>query len=329
MMIRIKPLFIALTLLSLNLAHAKLIQIIHTNDLHSMFTGSRSGKGGYARIKTIIDGLKQSSQKQGIPTLVLDAGDFGEGSSFYYSNKGVDALRALDLLGTDVTILGNHDFMMGGTELSQQIQEAGLKAHILSANLRGKRLMGLHKLMPNYVDLKIDQIKVRIFGLTTNEFHYQYPLFPNGYIGSSHKTGLRMAKKAEKDDVDILIALTHIGVNNDKLLVAETSNINLIVGGHSHTRLDQPLWTPNLENKMIPIVQTGAHGMAVGSVLIDIQEKGLSKLIDYRLYDVEQSITEDEKVKSFVDSAYINREKYFNRKWNEVIGFSHIPLTGY
>lgn len=309
-------------------ASAKLIQILHTNDLHSFFEGSRSGFGGYSRIKTLADQLKKDAADKGIPTLFVDGGDFGEGSSFYFSNHGVDALRALDLLGIDVTVLGNHDFILGGGELAQQLEDSKLNAHMLSANLKGKALMGLrHKIKP-FVDYEIDGHTIRIFGLTTPEIHYQYPLLYEGFISPSHNMGIRMAEKAQRDGVDLLIGLTHIGLQKDTILVSHSRTIDMIFGGHSHTRLDQPRMVENLNGEIIPIFQTGAHGMAMGSLILDVLGDGEYKLIDYRLYDVSPEILENTDVKKFVDEAYVNRERYFNRQWDEVIGFSEIPLTG-
>lgn len=325
--------FLKLTLLILALgiadpSSAKLMQIIHSNDLHSFFEGSRTGKGGYARIKTLVDGLRKDAESKGIKTFFLDAGDFGEGSSFYFSNRGTDSLRALDLLGIDVTVLGNHDFITGGKDLSRQLDESGLKAHFLSANMKGKALMGLSKKIKDYVDLDLDGMKIRVFGLTTPEIHYQYPLLPYGFIGPSHKKGIKIAQKSKKDGVDLLIALTHIGLDKDSILASHSRSIDIIVGGHSHTRLDQPKMIPNLNDELVPIFQTGAHGLAIGSLIVDVLGDGEYKLIDYRLYDVDQTIAEDETVKGFVADAYINRERYFNRSWTEVIGFSEIKLTG-
>ncbi len=325
--------FFKLTTLLLSLAltsvsEAKLLQIIHSNDLHSFFEGSRSGKGGYARIKTLVDQLKEDAASKGIETYFLDAGDFGEGSSYYFSNNGVDSLKALDLLGIDATVIGNHDFILGGKELSRQIQKARLKADILSANMKGKALMGLHGKVKNHVDYDLEGMKIRIFGLTTPEIHYQYSLLPHGFIAPTIKKGLKIERRAKKDKVDLLIGLTHIGLNEDMSLVAQSSDIDLIVGGHSHTRLDQPKMTQNLNGEIIPILQTGAHGLAIGSLILDVLGKGEYKLIDYRLYDVTQEIPQDKKLRVFVDQAYVNREKYFNRPWDEVIGFSEIKLTG-
>jgi 2',3'-cyclic-nucleotide 2'-phosphodiesterase (5'-nucleotidase family) len=309
-------------------ASAKLLQIIHTNDLHSFFDGSRTGLGGYSRIKTVVDKLKADAEAKGIKTLFLDAGDFGEGGSYYYSNKGLDAFRALDLLGIDVTVLGNHDFMLGGEDLNRQIVDSELKANVLSANLIGRKRMGLKNKIKNYVDYDLDGMKIRIFGLTTPEIHYQYPLLPHGFIGPSHKKGIAIAEKSQRDGVDFLIGLTHIGVGKDEILASHSRSINMIIGGHSHTRLDQPIMVENLEGELVPVVQTGAHGMAVGSAIIDVLGDGEAKMIDYRLYDISKDILENDELRNFVDEAYVNRERYFNRSWNEVIGFSEIPLTG-
>lgn len=308
-------------------ASAKLIQIIHTNDLHSFFDGSRDGQGGYSRIKTLVDQLKADAASKGMTTLFLDAGDFGEGSSFYFSNRGTDALRALDLIGVDVTVLGNHDFITGGNDLSRQMKESNLKANLLSANLTGKTLMGLRDIKP-YVDFDVEGKKIRVFGLTTPEIHYQYPLLPKGFIAPAHKKGIKIAQRSKRDGVDFLIALTHLGVDKDSILVSHSRSIDMVIGGHSHTRLDQPKMVENLNGEIIPIFQTGAWGMAVGSLIVDVLGDGDYKLIDYRLYDINKEIPENMEVRKFVDEAYVNREKYFNRSWTEVIGFSEIPLTG-
>ena len=190
-----KCLKLAVFVLSLGVSlssSAKLMQIIHTNDLHSFFEGSRSGKGGYSRIKTLVDHLKADAASKGIKSYFFDAGDFGEGSSYYFSNNGVDSLRALDLLGVDATVIGNHDFILGGKELSKQIESSKIKAKILSANMKGKIFMGLHKKVSDFVDYDLEGMKIRVFGLTTPEIHFQYSLLPNGFIAPSLKKGLKL-----------------------------------------------------------------------------------------------------------------------------------------
>ena len=308
---------------------AKVIQIIHTNDLHSYFQGTRGGIGGYAQLKVEIDKLRAEALARGIPTIHLDGGDFGEGSSFYFSNHGVDSLRALDLLGVDVTVLGNHDFILGGKQLRNQMRDAKLKATMLSANLKGKTLMGLKSMVKDYVDYDFDGIKVRIFGLTTNEIHYMYPLRPLGWISKPHKVGMKQAEKAKKAGVDFLIALTHIGLEHDITLVNKSRSIDLVVGGHSHTRLGKPELVKNLEGKLIPILQAGAHSGYVGSMIVDLKGNREAELVEYRMIDIMKDMPKDKTLSAFADQAYKNRENYFGgRKWDEVIGTSEIPLSG-
>jgi 2',3'-cyclic-nucleotide 2'-phosphodiesterase (5'-nucleotidase family) len=324
----LKAFTVALTLAASTAAFSKVIQIIHTNDLHSYFQGTRGGIGGYAQLKTVIDELKADATAKGIPSLYLDAGDFGEGSSFYFSNHGVDSLRALDMLGVDVTVLGNHDFILGGKQLRNQMRQADLKTTIISANLKGKRWMGLKKVMPDYKDFDFDGVKLRVFGLTTNEIHYMYPLRPLGYITNPHKVGIKQAEKARKDNVDFTIALTHIGFEHDIKLVQKSRSIDMVVGGHSHIRLSKPELTKNLEGRLIPILQAGAHAGYVGSMIVDIQGDGQAQLIDYRMIDIMKDMPKEEGMQKFVSEAYQKRETYFGRKWDEVIGFSEINLSG-
>lgn len=324
----IRPLSLVLSLALSPLCSAKVIQILHTNDLHSYFQGTRGGIGGYAQLKKVIDELKADATSKGIPTLYLDGGDFGEGSSFYFSNHGVDSMKALDKLGVDYTVLGNHDYILGTKELRNQIKKSNIKAKILSSNIIGKSFMGLSKLVPDYVDHEIDGLKLRIFGLTTNEIHHMYPLRPLGFVTNPHSAGIKQATKAKKDNVDFTIALTHIGLPYDIQLIEKSRTIDLVVGGHSHILLPRPQLTKNLEGRLIPILQAGAHSGYIGSMIVDIKGRGEAELIDYKMIDINKNMPQDEGMKEFVSQAYSNREKYFGRKWDEVIGFSNIELTG-
>jgi 5'-nucleotidase/UDP-sugar diphosphatase len=324
----LKNITVALALSSSMSAFPKVVQIIHTNDLHSYFQGTRGGIGGYAQLKTKVDELKNEARAQGIPTLYLDAGDFGEGSSFYFSHQGVDSLRALDRLGVDVSVLGNHDFILGGRELSRQIKKAELKTKILSANLIGKRFMGLNSFMPDHLDFEFDGTKIRVFGLTTNEIHYMYPLRPLGLISNPFNASRKQEAKAKKASIDYTIALTHIGLEKDIELVEKSTNLDLVVGGHSHILLSRPQYIENSLGKEIPVVQAGAHSGYLGKMILDIQPGGMSKIIDYKMISIKKTMPQDEEMKKFVDEAYSKREQYFGRSWDEVIGFSNITLSG-
>src|SRR6478736_2385150 len=85
------------------ISHARLLQIIHTNDLHSYFKGYKDGRGGYAKLKTKIEEMRADSVSKGIEVLQLDAGDFGEGTSFFLSKEGSASVEALGMLGAEIS----------------------------------------------------------------------------------------------------------------------------------------------------------------------------------------------------------------------------------
>ena len=100
------------------------VHILHTNDLHSYFTGYADGRGGYARLKSKMDEIRSAYDARGIPTLTIDGGDFGEGTSFFLTGGGVPSLKMLGALGIEASVIGNHDYMMGGPVLANQIRAA-------------------------------------------------------------------------------------------------------------------------------------------------------------------------------------------------------------
>src|SRR5262245_44283655 len=116
-------------------ASAALLEIIHTNDLHSHFEHSVDPtEGSYAALKAQIDRLKSEAQAQGIETLVLDAGDFSEGTEFFLAEHGEDSYRMMDALGYDAVALGNHDYLMGQDELDRLLGKVAPNYKLLCAN---------------------------------------------------------------------------------------------------------------------------------------------------------------------------------------------------
>lgn len=159
-----KYIFFSLLCLSPLVSEARLLNIIHTNDLHSYFKGYKDGRGGYPRLKSKIEELKASSLAQGIEVLQLDAGDFGEGTSFFISEEGSASVKALELIGTDVSVIGNHDHMLGGKILGDQIRKANVKTKFVSANLVQTPDMNLQGIVTPFVDIKRAGIKIRVIG---------------------------------------------------------------------------------------------------------------------------------------------------------------------
>lgn len=308
-------------------SEARPLHIIHTNDLHSFFQGTNTGKGGYARLKAAIDQLRKESRSQGIPSLYLDGGDFGEGSSFFAAEKGRMSLRALDLLGVDATVLGNHDYMLGGPELSQSIQDTHLRTPILSANLTGLKNLKLQGRIHPSKDFNLSGLKIRVIGLSTAEKHGQFPLKPLGKIKDPIKAGLRELKRASKEEVDLVISLSHTGVDKDKEFIEKSANLGLVIGGHDHLLFDEARIFKNKLGDEIPVFQAGANSMAVGSLYVDVVN-GKVKILKYQIIHIDQTKSEDPETALFVEKAFKERGRFFGRDWDEVIGHTEIILSG-
>lgn len=310
--------------------YAKKIQIIHTNDLHSYFFGyPELGLGGYARVKTVIDQLKEEAELQGIPSLIMDAGDFGEGDYFFNFNEGMPSFKLLGMLGIEVAVIGNHDYMFGGKMLGQQIRAVNGKTRFIAANMLPDENFNLRDILTGSTTFYIEGMKISVMGLTTLEPHFAFYFTP-GLVLPVNATSKIVSKEIRDSGTDLLIALTHIGVSNDKSLITKDKNIDVVIGGHTHTRLEEIVYQKNSEGREIPIVQTGAHGLAVGSLIIDVKGPKDVEVVSYRLVDINETIPEDQIVADFVKEVERNaKEELGDGRWDEVVGSSEFNLTGF
>jgi 5'-nucleotidase len=312
-----------------SLCQARLLQIIHTNDLHSQFDGYYNGLGGYARVMTKIKEIRADAKKKGIEVLQLDAGDWGEGSSFFLSDNGADSIKALEMLGTEITTIGNHDHMLGGKILGKQIRAANVKTKFVLANLVQTPDMELGNTLQPYVDLNRGGIPIRVIGLTTSSDYFQYSISP-GKIKYPIYIGEAEAKKGKEARRELVIALTHLGLYQDEVLASNSSSIDVIIGGHSHSKLSKVDWIKNQKGKYVPIVQAWAHGLAVGSLLIDVKENGEGvEVVEYKLHEVGAPLAADPEMVEFVEKSARKRNRNFSIDWNEIIGETETPITGY
>lgn len=310
-------------------SQAKLIQIIHTNDLHSHFTGKHDGRGGYPKMMTKIKEIRSAAAAKGIDVIQLDGGDWGEGTGFFHIDKGVASLKALELLGTDVSTIGNHDHQLGGAELGIMLKRANTKTKFTVANLVPTPEMGLDGVLAPYVDMNRAGLNIRVIGLTTPESFFQYSMSP-GKIDYPNKIGEGQAKKAKTEGKQLVIALTHLGYYGDQSLAANSSAIDVIVGGHTHMRLHKPVYIKNLKGKLVPIVQASGHTLAVGSLLVDVNEDGSgAKVVDYKLHEITADITPDPEMQAFMDEMVIKRNEVFGNRWDEVVGETKVPIAGF
>ncbi|MGM9853886.1 MAG: bifunctional metallophosphatase/5'-nucleotidase [Muribaculaceae bacterium] len=266
--------------------------IMHTNDTHSQIEPSDDGLGGVARRKTLIDSIRAAEPN----TLLVDAGDMVQGTLYYYLYKGDVENGVADLLGYDMRILGNHEFDNGAEDWAHRIRNT--KSTWLSTNydLRGSKMAD--KFVP-YTIREVDGRRIGFMGLN---------LDPKGIISPGNYNGVKyndlyeaanLTAKFLKDveHCDMVVALTHIGYaptktgTSDLELAAKSKDIDIIIGGHSHTVAGpvpdgKPWRIPNAEGDTILVTQTGRRGYNLGLVTIDLD----NLKTDYRLIPVDKRL---------------------------------------
>ena len=323
------------------IAQAELLQILHTNDLHGFIehTVFDENKGGYKNIKRIFEEQKEWAKKEKMETLTLDAGDFSEGSIFYFAQNGRRNFEMMNLLGYDAVAMGNHDWLMGSKELNQILKDVNLSFNYLASNVSINALMypKLYKKVEKFKIVSIGNIKIGILGLTTNERFYSWR-FEDGKIKKPEKVAKKYAKKLKKKyGVDYVIVLSHTGVWKDEEIIKKNSNVDLIVGGHSHTALFKPYYVKDKKGIERPIVQAGEHGNYVGKLVLELK-KGKPLIIkSYRLIPVKNlhhskvsnsKIAESQKdVAEYIKETRNILETRFDKSWlSEKMGDSLINL---
>ncbi|WP_338871278.1 metallophosphatase [Spirosoma sp. SC4-14] len=250
-----------------------LLTILHTNDVHSRLDpfpmdGSRNaGKGGVARRATLINQIRQEQKN----VLLFDAGDVFQGTPYFNLYKGEPEVLAMNRLGYDAGTIGNHDFDGGIDNMVTQFGKASFP--LLIANYDFKNTVMDGHSMPYKVFDK-DGVRVGVFGLgiqpeglipknAYKETKYLDPV----EIGNDTAAKLRMEKKC-----DYVICLSHLGFKyneptiSDNVLAAKTRNIDLIIGGHTHTFLDAPVAVNNLDSEPVWINQVGFAGINLGRI---------------------------------------------------------------
>lgn len=307
-------------------AEAKLLQIIHTNDLHSHLEhGNDPTRGGYAAVKAKIDQLRNEAAATGVESITLDAGDFSEGSQFYLAAKGESVWKVMDSMGFDGVAIGNHDWLLGPSDLERLLKNTRPKFPLLGANYHFQPLYeNTGRALRPHIELVRGGIKIAVLGLTTNELFYKWRA-RDGLISDPIEVAKRLLPRLA-DRNDVVIALTHLGVEKDKELAAKSS-VDIIVGGHSHTKLDRPITVQNPRGRNVPIVQTGEHGYYVGAMLIDVVRGKPVEVLSYRLEPVFSNGPKDKAMVQKVEETRKQLEHDFGSAWlYETVGQTEVAL---
>lgn len=316
----------ATALLTIGPVNARLVQILHTNDTHSFLnsTNHDSDVGGSSRLKSLIDYYKDNANKDGIPTLTLDGGDFLEGNIYYMADKGLKSFEVHNQVGYDAVALGNHDYLMGAKGLDEVLGRVDLNFSLLGANVTSSsQFPNIRDKIKPYKEMMVDGMKVAILGLTTSDFFFSWSL-EGSKIASPYKTAQSYEVLLKNRKNDFIIALTHIGVNRDVKLAEKTKYIDLVVGGHSHTALKEPVYGRNKRKIDVPVVQAGYHTKYLGRLVVDMEKGKPLKVVSYELVPVKY-VAEDNEVKAMVEDADNDLDKLYGQEWlNEEIGYSDL-----
>lgn len=282
--------------------------ILHTNDVHGAVEG-------YAYIAQ----LKADYEAKGAEVILVDAGDFSQGTTYVSSTKGADAVTMMNAAGYDVVTLGNHEFDYGYAQLKENMSKAKFK--VVCADVFNED--GTPIFDASYTYTTKSGVKVGFFGMETPET--QTKANPALIKGLTFATGDAFTKAAADQvaalkDADVVICLAHLGVDGESKpyrsadLYAAVKGIDFIVDGHSHTVMTKG-------EKGEPIQSTGTAFANIGVIVIDDASK---KIESNSLYEIKEDTAKDATVaaaaKTIVDRV--------DKEYGVVFAKSEVTLNG-
>ena len=282
--------------------------ILHTNDVHGAVEG-------YAYIAQ----LKADYEAKGAEVILVDAGDFSQGTTYVSSTKGADAVTMMNAAGYDVVTLGNHEFDYGYAQLKENMSKAKFK--VVCADVFNED--GTPIFDANYTYTTKSGVKVGFFGMETPET--QTKANPALIKGLTFATGDAFTKAAADQvaalkDADVVICLAHLGVDAESApyrstdLYAAVKGIDFVVDGHSHTVMTKG-------EKGEPIQSTGTAFANIGVIVIDDASK---KIESNSLYEIKEDTAKDATVAAAAQKI-IDR---IDKEYGAVFAKSEVELNG-
>ena len=264
-----------LSLSSFTTSNVKKITVLHTNDVHSHIDPfpandpKNPNMGGVARRAAIIDQIRREEEN----VLLLDAGDIFQGTPYFNYYGGEIEYKLMSMMKYDLVTIGNHDFDNGIDGLLAQMPHA--EFDFVSANYDFKNTV-LDTIVKPYKIFKKAGLKIGVFGLGVElQGLVDAKLYKETKYNNPIEVSQDMSRILKEDEkCDIVICLSHLGYDykndpekaSDINLARKTKNIDLIIGGHTHTFLDKPVIEKNLEGKEVLINQVGCYGINLGRI---------------------------------------------------------------
>jgi len=261
---------IAIALLTLSLgASAQKLVILHVNDTHSHLDPLRDGTGGVIERAAFVDSVRRAEGKRNV--LLLHAGDFNQGTSYYTVLGGELEVGLINAMKYDCITLGNHEFDNGLEDLTMRLRK--VKCPIVCSNYDFSPFE-LGNYVKPYTIIRRGGMKIGLVGALTDvsrvvsrETADRMPKFDTQEVVNKWAKFLKEEKKC-----DLVILLSHLGYDggdSDVALAPQLENVDIIVGGHSHTFLDaMDTAHKGKDGKTVPIVQDGCWGLNMGVIKV-------------------------------------------------------------
>jgi 5'-nucleotidase len=257
----------------------KRLVILHTNDTHSAILPlssqlpdtMKAGRGGFLRR---IAMLREERQKN--PDLLyFDSGDFCQGSAYYTMFKGDVEIGLMNQMGIDASTIGNHEFDFGLENMARTFKMATFPILCANYDFTGTVMEGICK---PWTIIKRNGVKIGVFALCP-------PM--KGLVSDKNCMGVKYLDPAEvaletatmlkeKKKCDIVICISHLGWNNyrghdDQYMISRSRNIDLVLGGHTHTYMTQLEHWNNMDGKPVSVDQNGKSGIFVGKMVVELK----------------------------------------------------------
>ena len=296
------------------------LTILHVNDSHSTLEaiGPRDANlkgtlGGVSRVATLVGMTKMTEPN----VLFLHAGDISIGDVFFNKYFQVPELQILSAIGLDAMTLGNHEFDLGPEVLLGSLQYTFPLATdafpLLTANIdfSDPTISGLQDYISPYTIKEFGDLKVGIFGLTTPTtalFSNPAPAVVSDDIVTIAATMVGTLRSVE--NCDVVIFLSHLGVDLDQLVVSYVPGIDVIVGGHDHYKYEEPITMTDPMGGTTWIVQARSNYLDAGKMKL-VYDGTNVQLLDYQLIPIDTNIPQEPTVQAIVDGLITDIETFY------------------
>lgn len=298
--------------------------ILFTNDFHSQIEPLdksetyNADRGGIKRIKALVDSVRAAEPA----VLLADAGDLVQGTYYFSLLNGVVEMMVLEELGYDVRTLGNHEFDKKMVGLGDMLALSSVP--VVATNYDFSKTNIVDKVQSSII-LEAGNVKIGFIGLNVR---LQNLVDPTACEGVEWQDAINVAdaeaQKLRDQGAEMVIALSHLGYEKesdlpyyDRGIALKTRNIDMIIGGHTHTFLNKADYVTNLDGERVPIVQTGSKGICIGYAKVRISEEGKPSFT-YRLIPVKSHL--DKKIDPDFSNMIDTYSAAVTQKMEEVIG---------